>query len=64
MPVTQEQLGDTMGLTSVHVNRTLRQMREQGLVSMHGKHLTIHDPDRLRMVASCDSKYLHLSRRL
>lgn len=64
LPLTQEQLGDTMGLTSVHVNRVLQRMRSEGLVTLSGKNLTIHDMDRLKKVANFDPKYLHLERRM
>lgn len=33
-PLTQEQLGDTLGLTAVHINRTLRRLRDEGLVTI------------------------------
>ncbi len=63
LPLTQEQLGDTMGLTSVHVNRTLQKMRAEGLISLQGGVLTIHDPDRMAAIAGFDPNYLHLDRR-
>lgn len=63
LPLTQEQLGDTMGLTPVHVNRVLQRMRSEGLISLTSKQLTIHDIDRLKKIADFDPKYLHLDRR-
>jgi CRP-like cAMP-binding protein len=47
MPLTQEMLADMLGLTSVHVNRTLRSLRHDGLMTIHGGMVTIHDMDRL-----------------
>ena len=63
LPLTQEQLADTSGLTSVHVNRVLQRMRAEGLISLSSKQLTIHDIGRLKEVAGFDPKYLHLERR-
>jgi CRP-like cAMP-binding protein len=63
LPLTQEQLGDTMGLTSVHVNRVLQRMRAEGLISLSSKNLAIHDIDRLKQIAQFDPNYLHLERR-
>lgn len=43
MPLTQDVLGDTLGLTSVHVNRTLQQMRRDGLIRLSGRIVTLLD---------------------
>ena len=64
LPLTQEELGDTMGLTAVHVNRTLQRMRAEGLISLERKRLTIHDPRRLMAEAEFEPNYLHVDRRL
>jgi len=61
LPVTQEQLGDAAGLSTVHVNRTLQEMREQGLIVLKGKVLTILDLDALSTVALFNPNYLHLN---
>ena len=63
LPLTQEELGDTMGLTAVHVNRTLQRMRTNGIISLEKKILTIHDPGKLVEEAEFSPNYLHLSRR-
>jgi CRP-like cAMP-binding protein len=63
MPVTQLQLADTVGLTSVHVNRTLQELRRLELISWRGKSLTIKDVDGLQAFAGFDANYLHLSKR-
>lgn len=60
LPLTQEQLGDTIGLTPVHVNRTLQRMRDERLISLRSGHLVILDIDRLRKIASFEPNYLHL----
>lgn len=63
LPLTQEQLGDTVGLTKVHVNRVLQRMRRESLISLSGKTLVIHDIERLGQIGEFDSTYLHLERR-
>jgi CRP-like cAMP-binding protein len=63
MPLTQEQLGDTMGLTGVHINRMIKRMREDGLIELQHRSLRILDIQRLREIADYDPTYLHLKRR-
>ncbi|NJC35278.1 CRP-like cAMP-binding protein [Sphingomonas jejuensis] len=62
LPVTQEQLGDSLGLTSVHVNRVLGRMRNEGLVATRARSVTILNGDRLHEVAGFNPNYLHLLR--
>lgn len=57
--LTQVDLADVLGLTSVHVNRTLRDLRAAGLVQVRGKCVTILDPAGLRAAADFDPGYLH-----
>ena len=64
LPVTQDELGDTLGLSAVHVNRVLQQLRRDGLITFEGKRLTIHDVERLKAFAEFDASYLHLDGRL
>jgi CRP-like cAMP-binding protein len=61
LPLTQEQLADALGLTSVHVNRTLQRLRAEGLVALRNRTLTILDTERLSEVAGFDAGYLHAS---
>ena len=63
LPLTQEQLSDTMGLTPIHVNRTFQKLWTDGLLSLAGRQLTIHDLGRLRQAAGFNPNYLHLDRR-
>lgn len=63
LPLTQEELGDTVGLTSVHTNRTLRRLREDRLIEIRGKQLAILNIEELKRVAGFTSNYLHLNRR-
>jgi CRP-like cAMP-binding protein len=60
--LTQEELADATGMTPVHVNRMIQQLRADGLIDLHGKVLTILDPKGLQKVAKYDSAYLHLVR--
>lgn len=60
LPLTQDQIADVLGLTSIHVNRTLRSLRAAGAVSMRGRHLTIHDWPGLSASCGFDPGYLHL----
>jgi CRP-like cAMP-binding protein len=62
VPVTQEQLGDAMGVSTAHVNRTLQHLREAGLVIWKGKRLTIPDFEALKAAALFNPNYLHLER--
>lgn len=47
LPLTQEHLGDALGLTPVHVNRTLRRLREDGIATLTDHRLMVLDPGRL-----------------
>ncbi len=60
LPITQGELGDTLGLTIVHTNRMLQDLRRDGLVELKGKHLTILDLSALQKVALFHPNYLHL----
>jgi CRP-like cAMP-binding protein len=59
LPMTQEQIGDATGLTSVHVNRMLRALEDDGAISRDGRQLRIADWDRLRKIGDFDPAYLH-----
>jgi CRP-like cAMP-binding protein len=58
MPLTQVDLSDSTGLTAVHTNRMLRQLREQGLVSFRQGTVEILDWEALRRFADFDPAYL------
>jgi CRP-like cAMP-binding protein len=60
LPMTQEQLGDAVGLTSVHVNRTLKALAEEGLIRRDRRYVQFNDMARLRAVADFSALYLHL----
>ena len=63
LPLTQEQLADATGLTSVHVNRTLQRLRKDNLIEIGSGMLTILDIDALREAAGFTDNYLHIKRR-
>lgn len=60
-PLTQNDLADATGLTAVHVNRTLQELRRDGLIVMEHKRLTIPDLSRLVQAAMFNPNYLHLN---
>lgn len=57
-PLTQYLLADALGLSAVHVNRVLRQLREQGLVTFRDGYVTFDDYDRLVEFADFEMTYL------
>lgn len=63
LPLKQADLADATGLTSVHVNRMLRKLRNEEILTFRGGEVTIHDWDRLQHVAEFNPTYLHLERR-
>ena len=63
LPLTQRELGDTVGLTPVSVNRALQRLRAEGLISLEQKRLTIHDTRALMQVSQFEPNYLHLDQR-
>lgn len=62
LPVTQLDLADTLGLSSVHVNRVLQDLRREGLITSRGRFVGVPDSPRLMAAADFDSAYLHLRR--
>ena len=60
LPFTQEQLADATGLTPVHVNRVLRQLTGEGVISRNGRFITVPSWDVLEEIAGFDDRFLHL----
>src|SRR5437763_3561743 len=58
MPLTQELIGDALGLSVPHVNRTLRQLREDALVGIDGQIVVIRDIEALAALADFEKGYL------
>lgn len=63
LPLTQIDLADALGLTSVHINRVLKEMRGRTLITLHDHTLVINAWDELLRVSEFDPTYLHLERR-
>lgn len=59
IPITQEQLADLLGLTPVHINRTVRSLVERGALQRHKRRLRIADIALLREIAGFSERYLH-----
>lgn len=59
LPMSQEQIGDATGLTSVHVNRMLKVLEDEAAISRAGRQVTITDWNLLRRIAGFDPRYLH-----
>jgi CRP-like cAMP-binding protein len=62
LPMTQEQLADATGLTAVHVNRTLKELEAQALITRTHRYVAVGDWDRLEKAGDFDDSYLHLGR--
>jgi CRP-like cAMP-binding protein len=60
LPMSQEELADALGLTPVHVNRTLKALQAEGLIERTRRSVLIPDWKRLARVADFDPNYLHL----
>ena len=59
-PLTQNDLADATGLTAVHVNRTLQELRRDGMIELERKQLRLLDLERLMDAAMFNPNYLHL----
>lgn len=60
LPMTQEQLADAVGLTPVHVNRTLKVLEAEGLITRTRRMVSFPDWKRMREVGDFNQRYLHL----
>ena len=59
-PLTQAQLGDTLGMTNVHINRSLQSLRSEKLIVLRNRRLTILDAARLRQLGGFAATYMHM----
>lgn len=59
-PLTQADLAAATGLTAVHVNRTLQELRRDGLIELQGRRLFIPDLAALKRVCAFNANYLHM----
>jgi CRP-like cAMP-binding protein len=60
-PITQAEIGDALGLSAVHTNRALQELRAAGLITLQNKGLVIHDWEGLKRVGDFDAGYLHMN---
>jgi CRP-like cAMP-binding protein len=61
-PLTQVELSECLGLTSVHVNRTLQELRRMKLIEVRDRRVEILERDRLAQIAEFDPTYLYLDK--
>ena len=61
LPITQSEFGDTLGLSAVHINRSLQVLRKDGLITLRHGRLTIMDVEQLKEFAGFTPNYLHLN---
>lgn len=59
LPLTQEALGEAMGLTNVHINRVVQKMRKDGLIAFDKKRLIILDWEKMKAFSGFNPNYLH-----
>lgn len=64
LPLSQVLLADALGMTSVHINRVLKDLRIAGAMTLHRGSLEVRDPDKLVRIAGFDEGYLHRRTRL
>ncbi|MGB3627740.1 MAG: Crp/Fnr family transcriptional regulator [Henriciella sp.] len=62
MPVTRSDIADALGLTPVHVSRTMSAMRRSGLISEERGSIILEDRERLARLSHFDTDYLHLKK--
>ena len=60
LPLTQGELADATGLSTVHVNRVIQELRRDGLIALRGRMFTALDWEELKHAAEVDPKYLDL----
>lgn len=59
LPITQVELADALGLSPVHVNRVLQELRADGLIASKGRFVIISDWERLKAAGDFEPTYLH-----
>lgn len=59
LPLSQLMLADSLGMTPVHLNRVMKELRASGAMTLQRGSLVIEDPDRLIRIAGFDENYLH-----
>jgi CRP-like cAMP-binding protein len=61
LPITQSELGETVGLTLVHINRVLQRLRARELITLRNRRLVINDAQALKAFSEFNPNYLHLA---
>jgi CRP-like cAMP-binding protein len=61
LPITQQDIADSLGLSVVHANRVLQELRKQKLIELKSRTLTVLDWERLRIIGEFEPEYLHLA---
>ena len=61
LPITQVEIADALGMSFVHINRMLRELRERRLVTLQGQKVLVENWAELEALAEFDPAYLHLS---
>ena len=64
LPLSQIQLADALGMTPVHLNRVVKELRTTGAMKLSRGSVEVVDPDRLIQIAGFDGNYLHRRQRL
>jgi CRP-like cAMP-binding protein len=59
LPITQAEVGDALGLSTVHVNRTLQELRGENLIEWENGVLTVLNWEGLQLAGEFDPTYLH-----
>lgn len=62
LPFTQQEIGDALGLTNIHVNRIMQGFREEKTIELSRNKLIVVNWKRLQNAADFDTTYLHLTR--
>lgn len=60
LPLTQTEIGETMGLSTVHMNRVIQSLRADGLITLNRKNVVIPDIPKLKAFSGFNPNYLHL----
>ena len=60
LPITQEELGDALGLSAVHINRVLQELKVARVIASNRRQIVIIDWERLKAAGDFDPGYLHL----
>lgn len=61
LPLTQEQIADALGITAVHANRVIRQLREDGIADLHRGRANVLNETKFQELSDFDGRYLHQS---